>query len=532
MTELLLITAVVIIACALVNNISNKIGIPILLIFIVLGMLMGSDGILKLSFDNYLFAERICSVALIFIMFYGGFGTNWKEARPVAGISILLSTVGVVLTAGLTGLFCHYILGMEFLESMLIGAVLSSTDAASVFSILRSKKLGLKYNTASLLEVESGSNDPSAYMLTVVILTVMSGTTTPGKIGYMIFAQFTFGILIALVIAAFSVMILKRFRFSIAGFDAAFVIGVAVLSYALSSALGGNGYLSAYIVGIILGNADIPNKSTLVPFFDGVTGLMQMMVFFLLGLLSFPSHIPQVIGASLVIALFLTFVGRPVAVWILMKPFRCSNAQILLVSFAGLRGAASIVFATMATVSDAYTKLDVFHIVFCIVLLSIAIQGTLIPWVSKKTNMLDKKADVRKTFNDYSEELEIQFVQLEILSDHMWVNCQIQDLTLPSDVLIVMIVREGRPLIPNGATKIEEGDSVVISAPSYRDEHGVPLIEHRIKPTSKSVGKSISQYSKNPGELIILIKRGGHTITPCGDTILQPEDVLVLFRMS
>ena len=278
----LLLVATIIIACVVFNRISNKLGIPMLLAFILLGMFFGSDGIVKIPFDNYLFAEQICSIALIFIMFYGGFGTKWSEAKPVAFMSILLSSVGVILTALITGLFCHYILNIKLLESFLLGAVISSTDAASVFSILRSKRLNLKYNTASLLEVESGSNDPFSYMLTAIILTAMSGVVDGKEIGYLIFSQIIFGVLFGIIIAFISLYILQRFNFKTAGFDAIFVLAIAIIAYAAPTAIGGNGYLSAYIVGIILGNKSIKNKKALVNFFDGLTGLMQMTLFFYL----------------------------------------------------------------------------------------------------------------------------------------------------------------------------------------------------------------------------------------------------------
>ena len=186
----ILIASVVIIACIILNKVTNKLGIPMLLAFILLGIFFGSDGVVKIEFGNYDFAEQICSAALIFIMFYGGFGTKWSEARPVAVKAVLLSSLGVVLTAAITGLFCHYFLKIEWLESFLIGSVISSTDAASVFSILRSKRLNLKYNTASLLEVESGSNDPCSYMLTIIVLALMEGSASGGGIAYLVFAQF------------------------------------------------------------------------------------------------------------------------------------------------------------------------------------------------------------------------------------------------------------------------------------------------------------------------------------------------------
>lgn len=528
MTVFLVTAACIMLVCVFLNRITDRVGIPILLAFILLGMLFGSDGIWKIAFSDFGFAEQVCSVALIFIMFYGGFGTNWTQAKPVAVEAALLSTVGVALTAGITGIFCYLALGMGMMESFLLGSVISSTDAASVFSILRSKKLGLKDNTASLLEMESGSNDPCSYMLTVVVLTVMAGSASPGQVAWMVFAQFAFGILVALAMAAFALWMLRRFRFGAAGFDMVFVTAVALLSYGAAAMVGGNGYLSVYIVGIILGNSKIKNKMTLVPFFDGVTGLMQMAVFFLLGLLSFPSRLPAVAGVALAAALFLTFVARPLAVFLLMAPFRARRQQKLLVSFAGLRGAASIVFAIMATVSDAYVRDDIFHIVFCIVLVSIAFQGTLIPWAAKRLDMIDEELDVRRTFTDYVDEVPVQFMELTIGSGHPWEGKKLSELGLVRELLIVLILRSGENLIPSGDTELWEGDRVVLSGPAYQDEHGVQLLEKTIGKGDLYAGKALSEYSKDPQELVVLIRRGEDTVIPRGDTILETGDVLVI----
>lgn len=411
MTSYILLVAAVILLCLSLNKMSNKLGIPMLLAYILLGMMFGTDGILKIPFDNFTIAEQICTVSLIFIMFYGGFGTNWKQAKPVAGKAVLLSTVGVILTAVTTGAFCHFILKMDFWESMLIGSVISSTDAASVFSILRSRRLNLKNNTASMLEVESGSNDPCSYMLTVIILTIMSGELSGFSLVVMIFSQITFGILVGVVVALAAAFILKKVNFATDGFDTIFVFSMALVSYAGASMINGNGYLAAYIAGIILGNTPLHHKKSLVHFFDGITGLMQMLIFFLLGLLAYPSQLPKILPIALAIAVFLTFVARPVSVFAILMPFRCPVKQQLLVSWAGLRGAASIVFAIMATVSPAYTKNDLFHIVIFIVLFSISIQGTLLGLVAKKLDMIDENGNVMKTFSDYSDEMPVEFVK-------------------------------------------------------------------------------------------------------------------------
>ncbi len=529
----LLITSIIILVCICSSRISGKIGVPFLLLFILLGMVFGSDGIFKIPFADFELAENICSVALIFIMFYGGFGTRWSEARPVAAKSILLSTLGVAITAGVTGVFCHFALHMSWLEGMLVGSVISSTDAASVFAILRSKKLGLKYNTASLLEMESGSNDPCSYMLTAIIISAMSTDVGVGEILYLVFAQFVYGILLGVGIALGARYVFRHFRFNNEGFDTIFLVGIAILAYALPTVISGNGYLSAYIVGIILGNSDIENKQSMVHFFDGLTGLMQVVIFFLLGLLSFPSSLPSAFLSALAIALFITLIARPVAVFAILTPMRCSIWQQLLVSWAGLRGAASIVFAIMASVHLNSLSCDIFNIVFCVVLISITCQGTLIPFMSKKLNMIDNNENVLKTFNDYTDELDVQFISLTISGDdHPWKNHKIRELSVPWDLLFVLLIRDGERIIPNGKTMLKENDIVVVSAPAYQECGTVHFTETKIYSGSKWIGSQISEYAAESDNFVILIKRGSDVVIPRGPTFIEENDVLVIHLLK
>lgn len=524
----LLLISVIIITCVIFNKISSRLGIPMLLVFIVFGMFFGTDGVIKIPFENYKFTEQICSIALIFIMFYGGFGTKWSRAKPIAAKAVLLSFFGVLFTAGLTGLFCHYVLGIGLLESFLTGAVISSTDAASVFAILRSKRLNLKNNTASLIEVESGSNDPAAYMLTSIILDIMDGGISTSKIIYMVFAQIFLGIAAGIVIACIAITFLRKIKFATDGFDAIFVLAIAMLAYAFPSVIGGNGYLSTYIVGIILGNSRINNKKSLVNFFDGITGLMQMVLFFLLGYLSHPSKLADVFFIALAVFLFLTFVARPISVFALLTPFKSSIRQQLLVSWAGLRGAASVVFAVMATISDVTTNNDLFHIAFLIVLFSILIQGSLIPAAARKLDMIDDTNDVMKTFNDYSNEVPIQFIQFHIGEDHHWNNMSLIDIQLPPDTLIVLLERNGEKIVPKGDTIITAGDTVVLSASSPAKIEGVSLMEKVITKDDEWKDKKISEIPMESDFLIIMIQREGKVIIPNGDTVIMEHDELVL----
>ncbi|NMP37576.1 MAG: potassium/proton antiporter [Clostridiales bacterium] len=527
MTQTLLLAAAVITACVIFSKISGKLGIPALLAFIILGMFFGSDGIVKIEFDNYEFAEKICSTALIFIMFYGGFGTNWQQAKPIAARAVLLSSLGTVATAGLVGVFCRYVLNIAALESFLIGAVISSTDAASVFSILRSKRLNLRDNTASLLELESGSNDPFSYMLTVIALALMNGEVSGGSFVYMLFSQLVFAVLFGALTAMFTMIFLKKVKPSASGFDAIFIVSAALAAYALPTALGGNGYLSVYITGIILGNRRINNKQALVHFFDGATALMQMLLFFLLGLLAFPSQLPSVALTSLCIAVFLTFVARPIAVFVLLSPFKSSLRQQLLVAWSGMRGAASIVFAIMAVINPAVTDNDIFHIVFFIVLFSILLQGSLIPLAARKTGMTDPLADVMKTFNDYIDKVPVQFIEFEISPSSPWSGKSVGEIVLPPDCILVLLMRGDEKTVPNGKTVLETGDKLILSGRAAGEIEGVNLYEKQVGMDDEWSDKAVCDIPAGE-KLIIMIKRSDDIIIPRGDTVLRERDILVI----
>ena len=383
MTLEIILVALVLIMCIAADKFSGRFGMPALILFIGIGMLFGCDGIAGIEFDNFTMTEYICNIALGFIMFYGGFNTKWKTARPVAVKAVLLSTCGVILTAAFTMLFCYFVLRFPIAESFLVGAVLSATDAASVFAILRRKKLNLKDGVASLLEIESGSNDPIAYMLTVIGIYILNGDNLI-KVPYVIFAQIVYGVLIGIGLAVAAIYVLTRTDIIVNGLDTIFILAVVLLGLGLSQLVGGNEFLCIYLFGILLGNSRIRNKGNIVPFFDGVTTLAQIVIFFMLGLLSYPHRFLTIIPISIAIAVFLTFIARPAVVFAILKPFKCSVRQCLLVSWAGLRGASSIVFSIVIMAGGSVMSKDLFNIVFMISLLSVAIQGTLLPAVSRR----------------------------------------------------------------------------------------------------------------------------------------------------
>ena len=529
MAIMLLLCCAVILSCIIANRFSNKFGMPALLCFMALGMIFGSDGLFKISFDNYVMTEQLCTFALIFIMFYGGFGTKWQTARPVAAKAVLLSTLGVIVTALLTCLFCYQILHFSFSESFLIGAVLSSTDAASVFSILRSKNLNLKHSTAPLLEIESGSNDPMAYMLTMVALAMISGSSDT-SVPMMMLTQIGVGIGIGIACAFLGIAALRKDDLITMGMDTVFVIALVLLSYALPTLLGGNGYLSVYLTGIILGNSNINNKITLVHFFDGITGLAQILIFFLLGLLSFPHLLPTLFLPALMIALFLTFIARPAAVFLILLPFRSSLRQCLLVAWSGLRGAASIVFAIMVIAGGTSLEHDLFHIVFFISLLSVAIQGSLLPMAARKLDMVDDSSDIRKTFNDYQDDSDLTLMRMYIPPGHNWENRKIEDVSFPTGSLALMVKREDDTLIPRGGTTILAGDTIILSVPSYRSENDGKLKEILIDEGHNWCNSSIAELNLPENILIALIKREDENIIPQGSTVIHPQDRVVIYK--
>ena len=533
MINIMIICGLVLLISITSTKILYKFGVPILLIFIMLGMLFGSDGIVGIYFNDYQLTNKIATVALIFIMFFGGFGTNWSMAKPVAIPSILLSTLGVVFTAGLTGVFCFLVFKTTLLEGLLIGSIVGSTDAASVFAILRSQRLNLKGSIASMLELESGSNDPCAYMLTTIVLGIMSNSNN-GNIFIMVLSQILLGGMVAVVLAKLSIYLLRHFKFEIEGFYPIFMTAIAVLAYSLSEYLGGNGYLCVYITGIIIGNAKIPHKKSIFQFLDGISWIMQIMLFFLLGLLAFPSKIPLVIGKGILISIFMILVARPVAIFSILYWFKVPIKQQIFIAWVGIRGAASIVFAIFAETYGVSMNNDIFHIIFFIALFSVVVQGTITPKLAKKLDLIDNEESVFKTFNDYKEDKSTSLVEFTIDEHNIIANKTIMDANIPEDILVVMIKRNGDVFVPNGSTEVLPGDILVLSGNKlkhfneYHEDKSTTLTEFSVEENSSLINKSIKDANIPDDVLIVMIKRKGEVLVPNGNTIILPEDILVV----
>ena len=465
MLFILILCSSVILLAIFSNKFLDALGIPALLFFMCLGMLFGTDGIFKISFADFANTKDIASLALGFIIFYGGFCTKWTTAKPIIAKAAVLSTAGVFLTAVLTSVFCHFVLELSFLESFLIGAVISSTDAASVFSILKAKNLHLKENTAPLLEIESGSNDPMSYVLVILAITLMQDQSS-GFVIALFFKQMIFGILIGVLVAKISIYIYEKTSIITDENGSLFIIALVLLSYLLPFFCDGNPFLAVYFLGIILGNANILNKVPMMHFFDGITKLAQIGIFFTLGLLAFPREVPSILLTGMLIFLFLTFIARPAAVFLLLSFFKSGINQCLLVSWAGLRGVASIVFAIIAMDSGITLHYDLFHLVFLISILSVAIQGTFLPLAAKMTNMIDPHVDIKKTFNDYEEECAVKLLRITVPKNHEWVGKPIRCVEFPQKSLAVLIKRKQERIIPKNSTVIQAGDNITLSQPA------------------------------------------------------------------
>ena len=532
MNQILLFIGLVIILCLTIKPVGKKLPFPTLLIFIALGMLLGVNGPAHIDFSDYALTETVCSTALLFIMFYGGFNTNIDRAKPVAAPAVLLSTLGVIATAGITGVFAHFALGFDWIGGLLLGSVVASTDAASVFSVLREHNLSLKGGTDSLLEVESGSNDPVAYMLTAVLATLAAGGNI--DIPVLLAKQIILGVGLGLAIGWISSRLIERAHATAEGAQTIFLFAVAIVAYALPSYLGGNGFLAVYLAGIVLGASDITGKVEMAHFFDTLTEMAEMTIFFLLGLLVTPARLPQMLLPGLALMAFMLFASRPIAVGLLLAPFKTSPRQVALVSWAGLRGAASVVFSLFAVVAGVPGGHDLFDLVFVIAVSSIVVQGSLLPAVAKKLDMIDAAGDVRRTFNDYHDEDGMSFVKLKVGAGHPFAGRSLADIGSATDMLVVLVLRDGaHPVLPNGDTVIEEGDLLVMAAPTFEERAEVTLREVTVTPHGRLAGQRLRDVpqGKHPF-IVVMLKRDGQTIIPDGNTLIYAGDEAVIATLA
>lgn len=523
----MLFLAIILLLALLAINLSNRSGIPSLLLFLVLGIICNLVGV---EFENYLLSENISTMALVMIIFYGGFGTNWKMTRVVIKESIILSSLGVVLTALGIGGMIHFIFQVPLLESLLLGSVVSSTDFASVSNILSKKQLNLKYNTASILELESGSNDPMAYTLTMIFLMLLQGKSVFFPL--LLLQQIIIGLVLGFLLGWIVNLMLQQLNLQKDGLATIFMFAMAVFTYALTVQLSGNGYLAVYILGMYVGNKVFVGKRDIIYFFDSLTELMQIALFFILGLLANPIAILRSLPISIVIMILLTFVVRPVILKMLLLPFNISFQQLVMLSWAGFRGAAAIAFAILVVNSPVSISIDIYHIVFSICLLSSLIQGFLMPQVAKITDMIDQQNRVLRNFNYYSAKSDMVFTQFLITYDSPLKDTLIRDINFDNNMLIVKIIRDEKVIIPRGDTYLKENDLIVLGGIEYFDPVGQDLIEFTVPVQHKWVGKSVQEMNLPVDQLLLAINRNDQFVMVNGQTMIEAEDRIIMLKVS
>lgn len=479
----MLVGSVLLIAGVLIGKTSYRTGLPLLLVFLLVGMGFGCDG-LGIQFGDMHQAQMIGMVALCIILFSGGMSTSVSSIRPVLLPGLVLSTIGVLLTALLTGLFIFWLSGMEWtnihfaiIPSLLLAATMSSTDSASVFGILGGHKVRLKHSLRPMLELESGSNDPMAYMLTIILIEAMTidGSLRAGGLVWQLLLQFGVGGAMGGAMGwgtKWLITYYRRIGRKSVGEDAGqatamisiLLVGAVFLTFTATTAVGGNGYLAVYICGILLGNASLPYNRSIAKFMDGLTWLAQIVVFLMLGLLVNPHEMLSVAAVSFIIALFMIFVGRPVSVWLCLSPFRSIGARTkAFVSWVGLRGAVPIIFATYPVVADVPGASQIFNIVFFVTLLSLLLQGTTVIASARRLKLIDNSVEDDSDFGvEFADEHPTSLQTLVLTDKHLADGNTLSSISLPNGGLVMMIKRDGNYIVPNGKRRLQVGDTLLI----------------------------------------------------------------------
>lgn len=470
--NILLVGSILLFISLFVGKTSFKYGIPVLILFLAIGMLAGSEGLGGIYFNDPQMAQFIGIIALNFILFSGGLDTDWQNVKPVLWQGITLSTLGVLITAVTVGFFVWWITDFTIYEGLLLGSIVSSTDSAAVFSILRSKSLGLKGHLRPTLELESGSNDPMAYALTLVF----TGFVTTQDSSFLntipfLFKQIVIGGILGYALGKISKILINEIKLDYEGLYIALVIAIMFFSFSATDFVGGNGFLAVYVCAIYLGNQDLIHKKKIIKSFDSFAWLMQIILFLTLGLLVFPSQVIPVIGVGLIISLFLIIIARPVGVFLSLLFFKIEARSRWFISWVGLRGAVPIVFATYPLLAGAEKAHMIFNIVFFISLTSVIIQGTSLAVVAKWLHLTLPEGAKPLTRNDIelSDDLKEMLTQIIIPSTSKSAGRPIVELGLPKATLIAIIERENRYITPSGSTVLLPGDKLTILSNNKED---------------------------------------------------------------
>lgn len=469
--NILLIGSILLFVSVIVGKTGYKFGVPALLLFLIVGMIFGSDG-LGLQFHNADEAQFIGMVALSIILFSGGMDTKYSDIRPILSPGIVLSTAGVLLTALFTGVFIWWISGMHWsnisfpiITSLLLAATMSSTDSASVFAILRSQNINLKHNLRPMLELESGSNDPMAYMLTVVLIQLAQASgMNCGEIALSFAIQFIVGGAIGYVSGRAAVFMLNKLNIDNQALYPILLLAFVFFTFSITDLIHGNGYLAVYIAGMLVGNSKIKYRKEIVTFMDGLTWLFQIIMFLCLGLLVNPHEMFEIAIVASLIGIFMIFIGRPLSVLLCLMPFRnLTTKSRLFVSWVGLRGAVPIIFATYPVVAGIDGADAIFNIVFFITILSLVIQGTTVSFIANKLGL---SVPVEKKVNEFGvelpEEINTNLSDMVITEKDIAGGDTLKEMSLPKGTLVMIVKRDEEFLIPNGTLKLHVGDRLLL----------------------------------------------------------------------
>ena len=450
----------------LANKISEKYGIPALLLFLFVGMLAGSEGPGGIFFDSPELAQAMGVAALTLILFSGGLDTLWSDVRPVALSGLVLSTLGVAITAAVVGLAAHYLAGFSFLEGMLLGAIMSSTDAAAVFSVLRARSIALPDRVKHLLELESGSNDPMAVFLTVAMITLITQPDAhpASLVGQLFLQQMVLGAILGFILGRAMVWIVNHIKLQTAGLYPAMMISFALFVYGAITYLGGNGFLGIYIAALMMGNTRFVHRKSLLRFHDGIAWLMQIVMFLILGLQVYPSRLIPVIGTGLLLSVILIFIARPLGTFISLALSQFSFKEKVLIAWVGLRGAVPIILATFPYFADIPSDDLIFNIVFFVVLTSVLLQGTTIPAVVRLLGLAVPQAAVPQhplEFDD-SDETDAALMDFIVPYRSPAAGKPIRELSFPAESVITLICRDAKYFMPSGSTILQGGDVLLV----------------------------------------------------------------------
>lgn len=469
--NILLIGSILLFVSLIVGKTGYRFGVPALLLFLLVGMLFGSDG-LGIQFNSPQQAQFIGMIALSIILFSGGMDTKMTEIRPVLGEGVVLATAGVFMTALVTGGFVYWISGitgqhiaLTLVEALLLSSVMSSTDSASVFSILRSKNLHLKHNLRPMLELESGSNDPMAYLLTILFIQmVQAENMSIGSLALELIIQLGMGALCGYFLGRLAVLTLNKINIQYESLYPVLLLALVFFVFSFTNLLRGNGYLAVYIAGVIVGNRPFIHKKSVTSFFDGFAWLCQIIMFLTLGLLVNPHELLEVASLGLLVGVFLILIARPVSVFLCLLPFRKLPIKgRIFVSWVGLRGAVPIIFATYPQIAGVPHADLIFNVVFFITILSLIVQGMSIPWVANRLHLAMPEPKTGNTFGvELPESIKSAMSEITLTNELLQKGNQLMHLSLPDNTLVVMINRDNNYIVPTGKTQLKAGDKLLV----------------------------------------------------------------------